>query len=179
VRAALVGRLFLSSLHTNDATASVPRLLDMGIEPFLLASTLVLVMGQRLVRRICMSCRQSRPLDEGALAALRARPDFADALRVLRADGVIGSGDDALASLTAFAGRGCEQCKGTGFRGRVAIFELCEIDDHSRRMIMESRDGVAVREAAIARGMKTMFQDSLAKTLLGETTLEEVFRVAV
>ena len=179
VRAALVGRLFLSSLHTNDATASVPRLLDMGIEPFLLASTLVLVMGQRLVRRICTSCRQSRPLDEGALAALRARPDFADALRVLRADGVIGSGDDALASLTAFAGRGCEQCKGTGFRGRVAIFELFEIDDHIRRMIMESRDGVAVREAAIARGMKTMFQDGLAKTLLGETTLEEVFRVAV
>ena len=179
VRAALVGRLFLSSLHTNDATASVPRLLDMGIEPFLLASTLVLVMGQRLVRRICVSCRQSRPLDEGALAALRARPDFADALRVLRADGVIGSGDDALASLTAFAGRGCAQCKGTGFRGRLAIFELFEVDDHIRRMVMESRDGAAIREAAIARGMKTMFQDGLAKTLLGETTIEEVFRVAV
>ena len=116
---------------------------------------------------------------EGALAALRSRPDFADVRRVLRADGVIGAGDDALASLTAFAGRGCEQCKGTGFRGRVAMFELFEVDDQARRMIMESRDGATIREAAIARGMKTMFQDGLAKVLLGETTLEEVFRVAV
>src|SRR5262245_15947081 len=179
VRAALVGRLFLSSLHTNDATTAVPRILDMGIEPFLLASTLVLVMGQRLVRRICVSCRQSRPLDEGTLAALRARPDIADALRVLRAEGVVGAGADALDAVRGFVGSGCAQCKGTGFRGRVALFELFEIDDGIRRMVMESRDGGAIRAAAIARGMKTMFQDGLGKVLLGETTLEEVFRVAV
>jgi type II secretory ATPase GspE/PulE/Tfp pilus assembly ATPase PilB-like protein len=179
VRAALVGRLFLSSLHTNDATAAVPRILDMGVEPFLLASTLILVVGQRLVRRICVGCRQSRPIDEGALAVLRARPDFAATLQVLRSDGVIGAGDEALASVRAFAGSGCPQCKGTGFRGRVALFELFVVDESIRRMIMEARDGAAIREAAITRGMKTMFQDGLGKVLLGETSLEEVFRVAV
>ena len=179
VRAALVGRLFLSTLHTNDSTGAVARLLDMGVEPFLLASTLVMVLAQRLVRRICMACRESFDGDATRVAALRARPDFEHTLGVLRSEGVLGVADDLSGGVRLFRGRGCLQCAGSGFRGRVGIFEVFQIDDDIRRMIMERRDGAVIREAAIAAGMKTMFQDGLAKALLGDTTLEEVFRVAL
>jgi type II secretory ATPase GspE/PulE/Tfp pilus assembly ATPase PilB-like protein len=92
---------------------------------------------------------------------------------------MLGKTDDPLASLRLFRGKGCPQCSGTGFRGRLGVFELFEIDDRARGMIMERRDAAAIRAAAIARGMKTMFQDGLAKVFLGETTLEEVARVAL
>lgn len=179
IRSALVGRLLLSTLHTNDATGAVPRLLDMGVEPFLLASTLALVVAQRLVRRICMNCRESLDPDAAVLATLEKRPDFEATLRVLREQGVLGRGDDPLAGIRLFRGKGCRQCHGSGFRGRLGVFELFEVDDAIRGMIMERRDASAIRAAAIDRGMKTMFQDGLAKAFLGETTLEEVFRVAL
>jgi len=179
VRAALIGRLLLSTLHTNDATAAVPRLLDMGVEPFLLASTLSLVIAQRLVRRICTNCRESITPDLPILHTLRARPDFEATIAVLQAEGVLGKTDDPLSSLRLFRGKGCPQCSGTGFRGRLGAFELFEIDDRVRGMIMARQDAAAIRAAAIAGGMKTMFQDGLAKVLLGETTLEEVWRVAL
>ena len=179
VRAALVGRLFLSSLHTNDATSAVVRLLDMGVEPFLIASTLVLVVAQRLARRICPSCRESVAPDPGLIAVLRARADFDRLVEILREQGVLGGGADPLAGRWLYRGRGCHQCNGTGFSGRVGVFELFQIDNDIRRMIMEGRDGPALRDAAIRAGMKTMFQDGLAKVLLGETTIEEIFRVAM
>jgi type IV pilus assembly protein PilB len=179
VRAALVGRLFLSTLHTNDATSAVPRLLDMGVEPFLLASTLVLVMAQRLARRICVACRESATPEPRVLAALRSRPDFERTVRVLQGQGVLGKGDDPFAGVRIFRGKGCSQCQGSGFRGRIGVFELFEVQEETRRMIMERQDGGAVRAAAIEAGMRTMFEDGLAKVLLGETTLEEVYRVAL
>ncbi|PYM90404.1 MAG: type II secretion system protein GspE [Candidatus Rokuibacteriota bacterium] len=178
VRAALVGRLLISTLHTNDATGVVPRLLDMGVEPFLLASTLGMALAQRLVRRICASCRQSVTPDASILAALRERGDFERTVEVLRSEGVMSAAGDPLSSIRLFHGQGCVQCNGSGFRGRLGVFEVFEVDDRIRSMIMERRDATAIRNEAIERGMKTMFQDGLAKTLLGETTLEEVFRVA-
>jgi len=179
VRAALVGRLLISTLHTNDATGVVPRLLDMGVEPFLLASTLALAVAQRLVRRICLSCRESAAPEASILESLRARPDFDQTIRVLQSEGVLGQAGDSLSSIRLFHGSGCVQCHGSGFRGRTAVFELFEIDDRIRPMIMERRDASSIRAEVIGRGMKTMFQDGLAKALLGETTLEEVFRVAL
>jgi type IV pilus assembly protein PilB len=179
VRSALVGRLLISTLHTNEATGAVPRLLDMGVEAFLLASTLTLVVGQRLVRRICPSCRESLPPDESVLALLKARPDYDETIRVLQADGVLGKGGDPLAGLLLFRGAGCPQCGGSGFRGRLGIFELFEVDASTRARIMRRDDSESIRTAAVAGGMKTMFQDGLGKVILGETTLEEVFRVAV
>jgi type IV pilus assembly protein PilB len=179
VRSALVGRLLLSTLHTNDATGAISRLLDMGVEPFLLASTLSLVIAQRLVRRICMSCRESVVPDASILKALRSRPDFDRTVQVLRHQGVLGKGDDPFAGIRLFRGKGCAQCHGSGFRGRLGVFELFEISDHVRSMIMERQDTSAIRAEAITRGMKTMFQDGIAKAFFGETTLEEVFRVAV
>ncbi|HVQ75480.1 MAG TPA: GspE/PulE family protein [Candidatus Binatia bacterium] len=179
VRAALVGRLFLSSLHTNDATTAVPRLTDMGVEPFLVASTLALVVAQRLARRTCVGCRESFIPDEGVLHVLRDRPDFDQTVTVLQARGALGAGDDPLAGVRLFRGKGCAQCHGTGFRGRVGVFEFFEATDNIRRMIMERHDASAIRQAAIAGGMSTMYQDGLAKAMLGETTIEEVFRVAL
>ena len=179
VRAALVGRLLLSTLHTNDASGTIARLSDMGVEPYLIASTLALVIGQRLVRRVCMNCRESAPDEAAALNALRQRPDFESTVRVLQAQGVLGTGTDPLAGVRLFLGKGCAQCGGSGFRGRLGVFELLEIDDQIRAMIMTRRETEAIREAAVARGMKTMFEDGLAKAFLGETTLAEVFRVAL
>jgi type II secretory ATPase GspE/PulE/Tfp pilus assembly ATPase PilB-like protein len=179
VRSALVGRLLLSTLHTNDATGAVSRLLDMGIEPFLLASTLSLVIAQRLVRRLCVSCRESVAADASVLKAPRARPDFEQMIQLLQAQGVLTKGDDPLAGLRLFRGKGCSQCHGSGFRGQIGVFELFEVNDHIRSMIMERQDTSAIRAEAIARGMKTMFQDGIAKAFFGETTLEEVYRVAV
>jgi general secretion pathway protein E len=179
VRSALVGRLLLSTLHTNDATGAVPRLLDMGVEPFLLASTLALVIAQRLVRRICANCRESVVPDTSILKVLRVRPDFDRTIQLLQDQGVLGKGEEPLAGIRLFRGKGCAQCHGSGFRGRVGVFELFEVDDQIRRMIMERQDTSIIRVEAITRGMKTMFQDGLAKVFFGETTLEEVFRVAL
>ena len=155
------------------------RLLDMGVEPFLLASTLALAVAQRLVRRICLSCRESAAPEASILETLRARPDFDQTIRVLQSEGVLGQAGDSLSSIRLFHGSGCVQCHGSGFRGRTAVFELFEINDRIRAMIMERRDASSIRAEVIGRGMKTMFQDGLAKALLGETTLEEVFRVAL
>jgi type IV pilus assembly protein PilB len=179
IRAALVGRLVISTLHTNDAVGAVPRLLDMGAEPFLVASTLSLAIGQRLVRRICPACRESEEPDPLFLKGLRARPDFEATVRVLRAQGVLGAAGDPLAGVRLFRGKGCRACNGTGFRGRLGVYELFEVGDEIRSLIMERRDAAAIRKAKMADGMKTMFQDGLAKVLMGETTLEEVSRAAM
>ena len=119
------------------------------------------------------------PLDASTLNALRARPDFDRTIQVLRADGVLGQGADPLSNLRLFRGRGCDECHGSGFRRRLAIFELFEVDDEIRGMIREQKDAATIRAAAIAKGMKTLFQDGLAKMFLGETTLDEVVRVAL
>ena len=177
VRAALVGRLLLSTLHTNDATSAPTRLLDMGVEPYLLASTLSLVVAQRLARRVCHACRESVAPEPAVLDALCLRGDFEESVRLLRARGVIASDDDRLAGVRLFRGRGCIRCDGTGFWGRFGIFEILEIDDELRRVVMERRDAASVRRLARAASMKTMFQDPLAKAILGETTIDEVLRV--
>lgn len=179
VRAALVGRLLFSTLHTNDATGAIPRLIDMGAEPFLLASTLSLVIGQRLVRRICTSCRESFVPDRSVIDAFKLRPDFEKTIQALKSQGALGQADDPLAGIRLFRGKGCVQCQGSGFRGRLGVFELFEIDDEVRAMIMQRTDAISIRAAATARGMKTLFQDGLAKVFLGQTSLEEVVRVAL
>jgi type IV pilus assembly protein PilB len=179
IRAALVGRLLLSTLHTNDATSAVIRMIDIGIEPFLLASTLALVISQRLVRRICTNCRESMPPPPSMIAALRARHDFEATVRALQSQNVLGRGDYPLSGIRLFQGKGCAQCQGTGFRGRLGVFELFQINDTVRAMIMQRSDAASIRAAAISAGMKTLFQDGLAKVFIGETSLEEVLRVAL
>ena len=179
IRAALVGRLLFSTLHTNDATSAVIRIIDIGVEPFLLASTLSMVISQRLVRRICTSCRESMAPPPSTIALLRTRPDFEATIRALQSQNVLPRGDYPLTGIRLFKGKGCGQCQGTGFRGRLGVFELFQINDEIRGMIMARSDAASIRTAAIGRGMKTLFQDGLAKVLIGETSLEEVIRVAL
>lgn len=126
-----------------------------------------------------MNCRESVVPEASILKALCSRPDFDRTVQVLRHQGVLGKGDDPLSGIRLFRGKGCAQCHGSGFPGRLGVFELFEISDHVRSMIMERQDTSAIRAEAITRGMKTMFQDGIAKAFFGETTMEEVFRVAV
>jgi len=177
VRSALVGRLLLSTLHTNDAASAVPRLIDMGIEPFLLVSTLELVIAQRLARKICTTCRESVGLDTPVFKSLQATPAFAAAVPVLQRHGILSKSGDPLARVRLFRGHGCDRCNGTGYRGRIGFFELLPINDEIRALVIEGRrDATSIRAVAIKHGMKTMFEDALAKAFLGETTIDEAVR---
>jgi len=146
----------------------------MGVEPFLLASTLAMVVAQRLVRLICVSCRESIEIRPEIVEMLSRQTDFPASLRALRAQGMLGSAPEDLRGVRLFQGNGCRQCGGSGYRGRIGLFEILEVDEEIRRMMLDRRDAASIRATAIQRGMKTMFQDGLAKILLGQTTAEEL-----
>ena len=158
IRAALTGHQVFSTLHTNDSTGAVTRLLDMGVEAFLIASSLEGVLAQRLLRRICPQCKSAAPV----APAIRERLELLGARRV---EG------------TFYAGRGCEECRGTGYRGRIGIFELLAIDSEMKDMILQKRSNAEFKAAA-QRNMLTMHQDALRKAAAGTTSLEEILRVS-
>jgi general secretion pathway protein E len=155
IQAALTGHLVFSTLHTNDSFGALSRLVDMGIEPFLVSSSLNGVMAQRLVRRVCTACRlpdEARASEERELGIPVGTPVF-------------------------LAGNGCDACKGTGYRGRAGIHELLLVDDEVRALIMQRSDASAVRRLATGHGMKTLREDGAAKVVAGWTTVAEVLRV--
>jgi general secretion pathway protein E len=156
IQAALTGHLVFSTLHTNDAPSAITRLLDMGVESFLLSSTVRGILAQRLVRIICLECK-----------AEDTSKDQAEELKAL------GVRDD----VRLFRGRGCEACTYTGFRGRMGIFELLIVDEVMRRLILKNADEGEIRGAARQGGMKTLLEDGMRKIEMGSTTLGEVFRV--
>jgi len=156
IQAALTGHLVLSTLHTNDAPGAITRLLDMGIEPYLVASALEGVAAQRLVRVLCPKCREA---DAAGAEELRAR-----------------FGTAAPAG-TYYLGRGCEFCNYTGYRGRVAIFEIAEMNDELRHLVINRVPHHTLKEAAVAAGMTTLLEDGLKKAAAGVTSLAEVWRV--
>jgi type IV pilus assembly protein PilB len=158
VRAALTGHLVFSSLHTNDTFSAIPRLIDLGVEPFLLPATLHLVVAQRLVRRLCPACKAPVADPTAHLAAFQL-PAPSDGVPAL------------------FQARGCPECRQNGYRGRVAIFEVLQIDDDFRR-VLPSGDVEKIARLAREKGMPLLFDDGLRRACAGETTLEEVFRVA-
>jgi type IV pilus assembly protein PilB len=158
IRAALTGHQVFSTLHTNDSTGAVTRLIDMGVEAFLISSSLEGVLAQRLVRRICPHCRAPAELPLGTrekMAALGAR---------LTAD-------------PYYAGKGCEECRGTGYRGRIGIFELLAISNELRELILHRKSNAELKAAA-QKTMMTMFQDAMQKAADGITTVEEILRVS-
>ena len=157
VQASLTGHLVLATLHTNDAASSVTRLIDMGVEPFLLASSLLGVLGQRLVRRLCPACRQPHPPSDAERAAIGDAPDAPDG--------------------PIFRAVGCANCNFTGYRGRTGIYELLAVDDAMRRMIHDAASEQDLRAHAVAHGMTGMRADGMRWVRAGETTLEEVLRV--
>jgi len=158
VQSALTGHQVFSTLHTNDSASSITRLLDMGVEDFLLTSTVNAVLAQRLVRILCARCRES----------YRAAPEL------LAEAGFKALGNGATELYRAV---GCEACEGTGYRGRTGILELLVMTDPLRDAILARVDASRLRDAAVAGGMTTMYDDGLRKSLAGVTTLEEVVRV--
>jgi len=156
-RASVTGHLVLSTVHTNDAAGAVTRLIDLGLEPFMVASSLVGVVSVRLVRRLCSRCKE--PYEAGAASLNR-----------------FGAVRGENGSVTLYRGRGCKHCKETGYFGRTGIFEVLEIDDAIRGLIQSNSSDHAIRQAAIEGGMRSIGEDGLKKVLAGETTLEEVTR---
>ena len=160
VQAALTGHLVLSTVHTNDAPSSVTRLIELGVEPFLVASTLLGVIAQRLVRKVCKACADSRQMTFEELAAIGMEDDVAGPER----------------PRCAF-GKGCVHCRGTGMVGRTGVHEVLEVSERVRSLITERRDAGEIARAAIADGMGTLRQCALQKLRLGVTTFEEIIRV--
>ena len=191
VQAALTGHLVFTTLHTNNAATCLPRLLDMGIEPFLIASTVKAVVGQRLVRRLCMVCRvqytPEQPQIEEVIKLfnLREGQTFADIhnLEVQAADQKLGgetplgTDEHTIVSLWKANPDGCDECTHTGYKGRIGIYEVLGISVPVQKMITSNATSNQIQDQAIIEGMLTMQTDGLVKSLRGNTTLEEVLRV--
>ncbi|MGZ4986083.1 MAG: GspE/PulE family protein, partial [Chthoniobacterales bacterium] len=156
IRAAMTGHLVFSTLHTNDAVGGITRLLDMGVEQFLLASTVRAFIAQRLVRTICPDCASFVEYPRDYLAEIGFPLELGTRFR---------------------RGAGCENCRHTGYQGRMAIYEICVINEPMRKMIVEKRDGGELKKCAIAQGMDTLREDGWRRVAQGKTTIEEVVRV--
>jgi general secretion pathway protein E len=154
IQASLTGHMVFSTLHTNDAATALIRLVDMGAEPFLIASSLLGVLAQRLVRTICPSCREAFVPDPATMSELSL------------------AGDQVL-----YRGKGCAKCFRSGYRGRTGIFELLLMDQNIRALLTSGADAVTVKQAAVQNGMRTLYEDGIRKVVSGITTLSEVMRV--
>jgi general secretion pathway protein E len=171
IQSALTGHLVFSTLHTNDAASAVTRLLDLGIEPYLASSSLLAVMAQRLVRKVCPDCAEQRPPTPEELDFLKCSP------HAPREDIHLAERDGYTQKLTH--GHGCANCRETGYRGRVGIFELLMVDDPVRAKIQDRSNASEIRDVALTRGMQLLRDDGVRKILQGNTTVEEVGRVTV
>jgi type IV pilus assembly protein PilB len=160
VKAALTGHLVLSTLHTNDAPSTINRLMNMGIEPFLVASSVHLICAQRLVRRICSNCKEPHPTPPAALVQA-------------------GYSQEDAASVTPMKGAGCERCNNTGYKGRVGLYEVMEVSEELRELILVGASGLELRRKAVDEGMITLRGSGLRKVKDGVTTIEEVVRETV
>jgi type IV pilus assembly protein PilB len=157
VKAALTGHLVLSTLHTNDAPSTINRLMNMGIEPFLVASSVNLICAQRLVRRVCPQCKVPNPLPPQALVDVGFRPEEAAHVIPLR-------------------GEGCDHCNNTGYKGRIGLYEVMEITEEVRELILVGASALELRRKALDDGMISLRQSGLKKIASGTTTIEEVVR---
>jgi general secretion pathway protein E len=157
IHAALTGHLVFSTLHTNDAAGAITRLIDMGVEPFLVSSSLNAVIAQRLVRVICPKCKEAYRPEARTLHELHLDQDPRD--------------------LVLYRGRGCDHCLQTGFKGRSGIFEMLLVNDTLRNLMIQTSDANALKRAAVQSGMRTLREDGVRKILQGTTTVEEVLRV--
>jgi len=158
IQSALTGHLVFSTLHTNDSASAVTRLIDMGIEPFLVTSSVIAILAQRLVRTLCSACKEAYVPDEESLQN-------------------IGIAADMISGKTIYRGVGCSSCLKTGYRGRTGIFEMMMLTDTVKNLILRTSDANAIKRSAVEQGMVTLRQDGAAKVLAGVTTIEEVFRV--
>ena len=161
VNTALTGHLLLSTLHTNDAATTLPRLLDMKIEPFLVASTVNIAIAQRLVRKICPDCKHAREFSDAERASLSETLPEKLIVGIKR----------------VYEGKGCEECGNTGYRGRTVIGEVLVVDDEIREVMLRKGSASEIKQIAVKNGMTTMVEDGIRKSIAGDTTLQEVLRV--
>ena len=181
VHAALTGHLVLSTLHTNSASGALPRLLDMGIENFLLASTVNVILAQRLVRKICTNCKEEHETPEEVLQEMKT------VLSSIERNKTIMLKDPETAKIVKkfnegeiklYKGRGCDKCANTGYKGRIGIFEVLEMSDRIGRLTLESSTAQQIQDVAMEEGMLNLMQDGYLRVVEGMTTLAEVMRVA-
>jgi type IV pilus assembly protein PilB len=160
IKAAMTGHLVLSTLHTNDAPSSISRLMNMGIEPFLVATSVHLIVAQRLVRRVCTFCKE--PFEAPIPALVE-----------------VGFSEAEARTLKLFRGRGCDRCSNTGYKGRVGLYEVMEIDDELREMVLSGASAYELRQKAIQNGMVSLRGSGLQKIRDGMVSIEEVVRETV
>jgi len=158
IQAALTGHLVFSTLHTNDSASAITRLIDMGIEPFLISSSVIAILAQRLVRTVCTDCREAYVPDEEILNNIGLSSEIVKGKEIYRA-------------------KGCQHCLNTGYKGRSGIFEFMILDDFMSDLILKNSDSNSIEHMAVQRGMTTLRQDGAMKVLKGLTTVEEVLRV--
>jgi general secretion pathway protein E len=177
IQASLTGHLVLSTIHTNDAAGAITRLVDLGVQPFLVASSLMALLAQRLVRRVCMECREAyKPSDEdvasigidsGAFASGKARRVKFKGVDKMPPPGMLYRAREG----------GCSVCLGAGYKGRTAIYELLIIDEKIRQLTIKNSDAQTVKSQAMASGMRTLREDGAQKVLAGMTTTAEVLMI--
>ncbi len=160
IKAALTGHLVLSTLHTNDAPSAITRLMNMGIEPFLVSSSVHLIVAQRLIRRICANCKEPIKVPPQTLME-------------------IGFSEEEARNITIYKGRGCQQCHNSGYKGRIALFEVLDVNDEIKELVLVGASALEIRRKAIENGMLTLRQSGLEKIKHGITTIEEVVRETV
>jgi type IV pilus assembly protein PilB len=160
VQAALTGHLVLSTVHTNDAPGTITRLIDMGIEPFLIASAVILILAQRLIRKICMDCREPIKVHPQLLIDLGVAPD-------------------EVKSFTVYKGKGCSICNNTGYKGRLGLYEVMPMREEVKELILSRASTTEIKKEAIRLGMKTLRQSGISKVRNGLTTIEEVLRTTI
>ena len=168
VQAALTGHIVLSTLHTNDAAGAFPRLTDMGIEPFLLTSSVHTIIGQRLTRKICQACKYEVSILDTELDEVKGHVKEMPAAvqeQIAKQD------------IKFYMGKGCDVCSGKGYKGRIGVFEVLDVTEPIRELVLKRSSGAAITKQATSEGMVTMTQDGIVKALRGQTSLEEVWRV--
>jgi type IV pilus assembly protein PilB len=180
LHAAMTGHLVLSTLHTNSAAATLPRMLDMGAEPFLIASTVNVIVAQRLVRKLCPECRQEFRLDAKEITSLGKSIDVDSVFSVLQKDSELGKVVGSARSLEEvkfYRPGGCDACGGEGYKGRLGVYEVLPMDEDVRKLVTQSGTTEEINQAAQKNGMLSMIEDGFLKAAQGATTIEEVLRV--
>lgn len=177
VHAAMTGHLVLSTLHTNDAVTTLPRLGDMGVPSFLIATTTNIIIAQRLVRKICPNCIQSYNLDRVNVEEIKKQMNVPNLLKTLEEEKAILSAKDGLESILFYRGKGCKKCNDTGYKGRIGIYEILEINPEISELILKKASASEIKDKALKQGMLSIIEDGFLKAKNGITTLEEVLRV--
>jgi len=178
MHAAMTGHLVLSTLHTNDAPTTLPRLMDMGIPPFLIAFTANVIVAQRLVRRLCEHCRVSYKLEAASVKELQKIMDIKSLLKLYKEQGIkLKTAEKKLSSMEFSRSKGCKKCSDTGYKGRIGIYEVLEVDAGVAELINKHATAPEIHDYAVKHGMTTMLEDGLVKAKQGITSIEEVLRV--